>query len=695
LAVLGYLAGALVLTWPLVTDMGGQVTEGGDSWQEVWSFWWLRTALLDWQTNPFHTSLLHWPQGAALYLNNNAADAGLLLLPVIALAGPVVAFNLASLGTLVATGYALYRLALLLTGHPGAAFLAGWALTFNPWHVYRLGGQLNLAALHWPILAVWLLARPTAHPGRTTLLAAAMLVLTWLSSPYLALYTAVLLGLWAVNRGLDRGTPVAARRAALARLGGAGLIAGIVLAPLLAATWSAGRGGEFITPPLAESLTFSADPLSYLLPAPDNTLGRLLAPGVFPALYNGVWGTIPTEQSIGPGLVLGLGGLIGLILAWPRTRLWINVALVAGVLSLGPILHVAGQGLPVPLPYLLLYLIPGMEVGRTPIRFAVLVQVALSVGLAYGLAAGAAALRRGVPRRGLALAGTGVLAALVAEQAIVPLAMETSAVPPLYHALAAAPPGAILEIPAGDPPDVRQSRYLLHQMVHGRPLVGGYIARQPHDPLLESPALAPFRSAPPAPDVVTGLGADTAAARLLLQESGVTTLILHKAALPGDLWTAPDAAAAAISGAPPLTDTADLRAYTVPAAGDPAALGLLFGRGWDRPTGDPPARWVDPDAVFWLVAAQPQTVTLQLQAAGAGGAREIVLTGPAGLLARATAPAEPGPMTFGPFPLPAGRTQLQLGSPTAAWLRPPEPFAAAIPAILQVTELRIQPGKTP
>jgi hypothetical protein len=94
-------------------------------------------------------------------------------------------------------------------------------------------------------------------------------------------------------------------------------------------------------------------------------------------------------------------------------------------------------------------------------------------------------------------------------------------------------------------------------------------------------------------------------------------------------------------------------------------VSLLFGRGWDLPPGDPPTRWVGPDAVFWLIAAQPQTVTLQLQGMRAGGSREIVLTGPTGVLAGAT-----GPVTLGPFALPAGRTQLQLDSPTAPLAAP-------------------------
>ena len=67
MVLLAYLLGAVVFTWPLMTNLGGQVVNGGDSWQTIWNFWLLRHSLFDLHTWPLQTDLVYWPDGASLY----------------------------------------------------------------------------------------------------------------------------------------------------------------------------------------------------------------------------------------------------------------------------------------------------------------------------------------------------------------------------------------------------------------------------------------------------------------------------------------------------------------------------------------------------------------------------------------------------------------------------------------------------
>ena len=334
-----------------------------------------------------------------------------------------------------------------------------------------------------------------------------------------------------------------------ARRGGGGRGAGVA---------SAGRaahlGGQrgVPRPTFAETLTFSADPLAYFVPGQYSTVFG----GLAPRSTQHVWGTIPLEKMVFPGWSLWVLGLLGLVRAWPQTRLWLNVLLVSLVLSLGPVLHVAGQGLPVPLPYLLFYQLPGVEVSRTPVRFALLVQIALAVRAGLWAGRPVAAAGAAPPAWNCCPRATQVLELRV-PSVKPPLLVgraagadhggagdhparrwRPAAVSAFYQTLARDPVrSALLEVPIGDPDPAPPERLPVYQTVHQQPIVGGVYARA--RPLTRSSRAAPASTSSGTstarPSIVAAAArqrsptaAARSAARALLQANKVRYIVLHK-----------------------------------------------------------------------------------------------------------------------------------------------------------------------
>jgi hypothetical protein len=58
------LAGGLAMgvTWPMVLHFGSQVPGDllSDRDQNLWNLWWVKWALLDHPTNPYHTPLVYY-----------------------------------------------------------------------------------------------------------------------------------------------------------------------------------------------------------------------------------------------------------------------------------------------------------------------------------------------------------------------------------------------------------------------------------------------------------------------------------------------------------------------------------------------------------------------------------------------------------------------------------------------------------
>src|SRR4051794_39802381 len=135
------------MAYPIVQNMGSAIPFGGDAWQHIWNLWWVKHALLDLHTNPYHTNLLFYPDGANLYLHTLALTAALLGIPLQLFGLNLLAtYNLLMLSTFFLAGYSAFLLCYYVTKNVWASFVGGFVFAFSPYHFAHLIGHLNLSS---------------------------------------------------------------------------------------------------------------------------------------------------------------------------------------------------------------------------------------------------------------------------------------------------------------------------------------------------------------------------------------------------------------------------------------------------------------------------------------------------------------------------------------------------------------------
>ncbi|HUS17671.1 MAG TPA: hypothetical protein VM536_21960 [Chloroflexia bacterium] len=612
-----YGALTILLTWPLAAQFTTAVPGGGDAWQHIWNLWWMREALVDLHTSPFFTTYLYYPHGVSLLFHTLVPLESALTVPFQLLGVDLVPlYNSVLAASFILSGYATWLLVRDLTGHDGAAFVAGVAFAFCPYHLGHLLGHMNLVSLQWIPFYCWALFRacgapgtpvgglepraestsaphPPAHPNSKPriqnskllrsagwpivagLFLVANALTEWIYVAFLGVFTVGYL-LWRLAADTRGAAAWRAWPPLLARLGVIGLVAGVLAGPLFWRTVQAQQGQDWMKFPPRETLVYSSDVVDSFVPsalhpfwgAPARELERRQPERNI------------AERSVFVGYtVLGLA-LLG-VAAWRRRTVvfWGLTALAAWLLSLGPVLHVNGRGTftsfnsTIPLPYLVLYsLVPGFSVMRVPSRFIVLASLALAVLVAFGLtalmrwwagrAARGAANHRALPARpARAVLYASITALIALEFLVIPYPMS----PPSYHIpfyeQVAKEPGdfAILELPLRPMAD-----YEAFQTVHGKRLVYGYLSRQPPDPFIAgTPVLQYLLNATAADGLTPG---DAAAGAAALRAAGVRYAVVHWWAFtPAEAATLRTKLAAIFPAqAPSLEDPADqLSVYTL------------------------------------------------------------------------------------------------------------------------------------
>lgn len=549
-----FLAAAVIQTWPLAIHMSSRLTawEIGlpDTWAFLWSIWWVKHALVDLQTNPFHSDLLFYPQGTDLYLHTLVPFIGLLSTPLQIMTGNLVlSWNLLLFVFLVLTGVGTYALAFRVTENHWAALLAGFIFAFSPLLLLKMGGHWNVFSV-WPLpfFALFLLKRRQSGSPRDALLAAGFwIILTYINLEY-AVWAGFLLGLlvafWSLE-SLRQG-----HREQLNRLWrGAGLTLAAWLAlsaPLLAPAFLASQSGEYSLPGGAEY--YSADLAAFITPSP------LWGPGT------ALKGDLPTHAAIGGTentVYLGIFPLLlaslALLSVRRRFRVVLPWALIfAGfaLLALGPYLYVGGDKtfsllgaeFSVPLPYKLYEQIPALNTGRAPARMMVFAMLGLAVLAAIGLDMLTSRLR---PRRG-------PLVPLVGLAALALVSLEFWN-PPAYLYEPPAPAGvetiasedgdfAVLNVPwgrltggvwAGDRNGASLASY--YQSVHGKRTIGGYVSRAKEsdiDWVWEQPGLR-YLACATCEEFLTGDDRDPSLVRNVFQEYHIKYVVQMNGGYPG------------------------------------------------------------------------------------------------------------------------------------------------------------------
>lgn len=425
---LGYLALAVLATWPLSRDLGGFMLTRVDPFTDLWSVNWVARHFF--QPAALLQGNIFYPQDHAVVFSHVHFGLMPFLVPLqFVVRDPVTLYNGALLVALAFSGWAWHWLVYVRTGSRAAGLLTGVLAAFSSHQMFHL---LHLPLLCTGWIALFLLSlhklieRPSPRSGAACGLAFGLAATT---TGYYGAAAAVL-GLVFALAHLR-----AFRPRTLAWAAAAVLLAGLVILPYAQAFMALRRSEPAFTrpPELSAELSFN--------PSIDFTSRAYAYSRWLP----------PFGERFFPGL-LGIG-LVGLAL-FRRGRdaaFYASAFVVLMVIALGPRTPF----------YNALYSIPPLSSMRHPWTFATVALLLFYVIAGLGFARSALA---GKAWAGPLFVGLAVLETLGPGPRLV---RYPRGVPAVYERLRELPPGPVLEVP------VYAEATMLWAARHGLPVVNG------------------------------------------------------------------------------------------------------------------------------------------------------------------------------------------------------------------------------
>jgi hypothetical protein len=657
-AILGYLVLALWLTWPTAAHLRDAYFTSGnnifffpatpDAPQNIWNFWWVGRAIASGQ-NPFFAPLLYYPQGVQMLVQTLNIVAIGLTLPANWMFGPLAAYNLAAILGVALTGYFGFLLARAFTPGLAGPLLAGALLTACPLHIAKLdSGQLNFVSVQWLVLFMLAmlalvqgaeagagnvlsgLGRSIRHQRRIDhhmpvsrmlrpYVAAGAFLLVLFTDWYWAMVAAAFAGVWMLL-GL---VGAVHRWRLIRRYLLFGLLTGLACVPLVLALLDAGgsgSGGQQSELWAAYTQAYSADALGLFFPAALHPLWSVAAERflVSVAPYS-----ITEGSYTAAGWVLAVLGLLG---AWLyRREHWrlIIAGLVGWVLALGPTLYVLGYNTGLPMPYRLLQMLPLLGTARRPNLFGMITIVVLAIFAALLVER----LRERMPSRRFALAFV-LIVALAVFELWPPMRVAYALEQPEVFARIAAEPGVVVDLPIESGTD---SRTLLHQMVHGQPILRGYVARPPDYPTLPYDLLINrlARMRPwPERDIIA-LDSPTLMNKQCYYR--LRYVVVEKALLtPAQAAVLTDTLTRLLAGPPtPWYEDSRFVAYQLPDADGPCRPFAYLGSGWNdvEQTADRTWRWTSGASDLYVInpGDAPRSLVLDVHAEARAEGQQLTI----------------------------------------------------------------------
>ncbi len=463
--------------------LGGNV----DGYENLWDYYWLKTAIFDLHRSPYFTDYIYYPTGISLRFHTLNPLNGLITLPFNLTIGYVPTTNLLFLLALCLTVFFAFLLIRDIVGNPWSAFAGAALFTFANHNLFGhfQAGQAEKVSAEWlPLYFLFLfrmlhgvpvweqpvpgrLPQPACFNRGKWKLYLALSVLTLLALTFTdwqyVLHAVLATLLIFVSLLVSR-----QYRHEKQRIFGKLAIIGGVYTVLVGPTLLLPMIQEAVAEPWLnvsyQSTRRAIDLFDFFLPGTGNPgyLAYALALlGLWTALKTGG----KTRNSLFPWAVLTLG---------------------FNLLALGPNLKIGGKETDVPLPYALIQNLPILNIGRDPGRYNLLATLGLGVLVAVGLNAAVAwaaamfsikgntysLLRWGTLCVALFLLLNGFMAASGNVQ------MDPPVWPEFYKQIAKdKEPYSLLELPAFTEKGLGENHYTMYQVLHNKPRFGGRWAR--------------------------------------------------------------------------------------------------------------------------------------------------------------------------------------------------------------------------
>jgi hypothetical protein len=433
----------------------------GDLRIALWDLWWFENAIFE-GVSPLYTTEIFYPEGVSLAYHSISWVTAAMALPFRALFGAVGGYNLTFLFQTFLCALSMYALARYVTKQNLPAWVAGFVFAFEPFRMTRAMAHPNLAATAFvPLVFLGAIRAWRERRARFAWFSALSLVLVLLTGAHLFIMTFVALAglflfeafrekafrdraFWKVNTQFALAVAVLVGPMVLPYVG--------AMDTVDEAIRSVRRGG-------------STDLAALFIPDSRLVFGRLVAPSLD---VRGEGASIAYLGFFATALAV-----LALIGRTTRREVlpWLSLFTCFLVLSLGGELRFAGRASGIALPHAWLDDFRWIQVIRAPERFNLVARAFFAVSVAFGVASFCKVLGR---RDRFALL---LLPLLGLDYSMLPYPGFPWREPEFYRALAKrGGSGAIVELPLDR---ANGKAAMLSQTMHGRPLVGGMVARTP------------------------------------------------------------------------------------------------------------------------------------------------------------------------------------------------------------------------
>jgi hypothetical protein len=618
-----YTIATILLTYPVAFTIGTHIPGGGDAFGWMNGLWYTNFALAHPEiTSLTHNNMVFYPTGISAIPFSSAFNQiiTLLLLPVCQIQ---VIYSLLWLLSFILAAFGAYLLVRYLTKSEYAAFLSGFIFAFTPYHFVHGLGHVGATTIQWiPFCALFFMKVFREGGIKNCVFAGIFYILVAMSDMQYLVFMGIFIAFLFLYENFvryqdNRKFEVDVHKSILIKYLIVGVVAFSVILPLTFTDIQvASSGNNFLKPNPLEAITYSADLMSFFLPSVFHPIfGGTVAP-----VYHEFSGNY-SEHTTYIGYTVLFLSVFALFVFRKNliVRFWGIIALFFSLLSLGPVLHVAGRTvftifkISIPLPHLILYyLVPFLENSRTPGRFFIVAALAFSVLAGYGCSE--LLKRYGTKKIIIVILLCGLI---IFEYLSIPFPISPADQPAFYQKIGQDPEQfALLEIP-NTANYFASMKIIYYQIIHGKPIVGGQYARMSayvRDFEKNTPFVNQLSFLRPQQEDIFDLNV-TEAGNSILANFNIRYVILHTSYLTPDQITNLTSILTPALGEPAIFKNDSLIIYAVEK--EPRTSFLTLNEGWhsiEMQSGIP-KRWINSNATFTVYSTENKNVLINLQAA--------------------------------------------------------------------------------